>query len=91
MSLAPPTIRHPYDHHLWTCRFLACELLCLAHVILQFHLTNVFLDGAFTHYGLQVVVPSSPQVAHRLWSHSRDVADPMLHVFPKMTKCDLLT
>ena len=60
--------------------FVSCELFNFANVILQMHLIDVFLDGAFYTYGLDVI--GLNQVAD-----PAQRVDPMTAVFPRMTKC----
>lgn len=54
-------------------RFFFCELLNLVIAIGQIYLTDLFLDGEFLNYGIDVM--------------SNEETQPMTRIFPKMTKC----
>ena len=43
------------NHNPYFRFFVTCELFNFANVILQMHLIDVFLDGAFYTYGLDVI------------------------------------
>lgn len=60
-------------------QYFTCEFLCLVNVIGQLYLMNRFLGGEFFTYGLRVLQFSTMDQDKRV--------DPMIFVFPRMTKC----
>lgn len=60
----------------WGAHLVFCELLNLLNILLQIHLTDKFLDGAFYSLG--------PKVWRERWSSQMDALDV---IFPKVTKC----
>ena len=91
-----------FSHNLYVYKFILCELLNLVNVLGQMWLMDVFFNGQFTTYGLEVRWPSrcfSNRLKHlnnsnlplkvvRLAGQNiEERADPMARVFPKMTKC----
>jgi len=59
--------------------FVLCELLTFANVVGQIYFTNTFLDGEFTTYGTEVIQFTQMEQENR--------TDPMIQVFPRVTKC----
>lgn len=66
-------------HKLYVLRYFACEALCLINIIIQLWLMNRFFDGEFYSYGWRVMHFSEMPQDQRL--------DPMVYVFPRVTKC----
>ncbi|XP_076663594.1 innexin shaking-B-like isoform X2 [Andrena cerasifolii] len=66
-------------HNWWAYRYYLCEVLALVNVIGQMFLMNRFFDGAFLTFGIDVL--------RFLESDQEDRVDPMIYVFPRMTKC----
>nr|CAD7440304.1 unnamed protein product [Timema bartmani] len=66
-------------HNWWAYRYYFCELLALANVIGQMFLMNRFFDGAFLTFGIDVI--------SFVESDQEDRVDPMIYIFPRMTKC----
>jgi hypothetical protein len=64
---------------LYALRYFACECLCLVNVLLQLYLMNKFFDGQFLSYGWRVMKFSELAQEDRM--------DPMVYVFPRVTKC----
>ena len=60
-------------------RFVICEIMNLANCSIQIYLIDRLLGGEFTTYGLQVLAFAM------LNDEERD--DPMVRIFPKVTKC----
>lgn len=60
-------------------KYFFCEVLALINVVGQMFLMDKFFDGAFLTYGLRVI--------EFLNSDDEDRADPMVEIFPRMTKC----
>jgi hypothetical protein len=60
-------------------QYVACEVLNFVNVILQIYLIDVFLGGSFSSFGLDVMKHSEMNPEER--------TDPMIRVFPRMTKC----
>lgn len=63
----------------YLAKHVICELLNLCNVIGQMYFTNKFLGGAFMTYGTDVVIHSETNQENRL--------DPMVRIFPRITKC----
>lgn len=66
-------------HKSYTMRYFFCEALCLVNIVLQLYLMNNFFDGEFFTYGLRVMNFSDDLQEDRF--------DPMVYVFPRVTKC----
>ncbi|XP_043274665.1 innexin shaking-B isoform X4 [Venturia canescens] len=66
-------------HNWWAYRYYICEFLALINVVGQMFLMNRFFDGAFLTFGIDVL--------RFLESDQEDRVDPMIYVFPRMTKC----
>ena len=91
-----------FSHNIYVYKFILCELLNLVNVLGQMWLMDVFFNGQFTTYGLEVR-QSRRCFLNRLkhWNYLKlplkvvrlagqnieERADPMARVFPKMTKC----
>jgi hypothetical protein len=63
-----------YAIHYWIC-----EALCLINIIAQLYFMDHFFDGEFFSYGLRVMSFSDQAQEERV--------DPMVYVFPRVTKC----
>lgn len=59
--------------------FTLCEAMNFLNVIVQIYLVDEFLGGTFTTYGLDVLDYAQLD--------QEDRVDPMVRVFPRMTKC----
>ncbi|XP_036139293.1 innexin shaking-B isoform X1 [Monomorium pharaonis] len=66
-------------HNWWAYRYYLCEVLALVNVIGQMFLMDRFFDGAFLTFGIDVL--------RFLESDQEDRVDPMIYIFPRMTKC----
>lgn len=66
-------------HKFYAIRYWACEFLCLVNIIVQMFFMNRFFDGEFWAYGLNVLNYSEASQEERY--------DPMVYVFPRLTKC----
>ncbi|XP_072398332.1 innexin shaking-B isoform X1 [Diabrotica undecimpunctata] len=66
-------------HNWWAYKYYFCEILSLINVIGQMFLMNRFFDGAFLMFGFEVL--------SFINSDQEDRIDPMIQVFPRMTKC----
>jgi hypothetical protein len=66
-------------HRMYAMGFLLCEVLNFVNVVGQMFLTNTFLGGEFTTYGPEVIKFANMNEANR--------TDPMIEIFPRMTKC----
>lgn len=67
------------SHQLYVSKYVFCEALNLANVVLQLYLMNFFLGGQFFDYGMDILRVSELPIEERV--------DPMSKVFPKVTKC----
>ncbi|KAF5280643.1 hypothetical protein FQA39_LY05291 [Lamprigera yunnana] len=72
-------MKHVKRHNLYAIRYWACECLCLVNVLLQLYFMNLFFDGEFFSYGLRVMNFSE--------TAQEDRVDPMVYIFPRVTKC----
>uniref|UniRef100_A0A182PH00 Innexin n=3 Tax=Cellia TaxID=44534 RepID=A0A182PH00_9DIPT len=66
-------------HNWWAYRYYVCEFLSLCNVIGQMFLMNRFFDGEFMTFGLDVIT--------HMEADQEDRMDPMIYIFPRMTKC----
>jgi len=67
------------NHNTYLYYFTLCEALNFLNVCFQMYLVDAFLGGAFSTYGLDVIRYSEMD--------QDDRNDPMIRVFPRMTKC----
>jgi hypothetical protein len=58
-------------------KYVFCEALNLANVVLQLYLMNFFLGGQFFDYGMDILRVSELPIEERV--------DPMSKVFPKVS------
>ncbi|XP_053989360.1 innexin inx1 [Hylaeus anthracinus] len=72
-------INHKQTHSMYVYRYFGCEFLCLLNIFFQMYLMNRFFDGEFISYGLRVLQFSDAPQEERI--------DPMVYVFPRVTKC----
>lgn len=72
------TKNHP-RHQTYFYYFTLCEIFNFINVIMQIYLVDEFLGGTFTTYGLEVL--------NYVQLNQVDRVDPMVRVFPRMTKC----
>ncbi|GAB6032213.1 hypothetical protein CHUAL_010855 [Chamberlinius hualienensis] len=70
-------------NNMYLFKYAICELLNLGNVIGQIYFTDKFLGGAFVSYGTDVIAHSETNQENRL--------DPMVEVFPRVTKCNFNT
>jgi len=66
-------------HTAYGLRFVICEILNLLNCSLQIYLIDQLLGGEFSTYGLQVL--------HFALLDDEERTDPMVKIFPKVTKC----
>lgn len=72
-------IKSRLRHEQYFRLFTLCEVMNLFNVIIQIYLVDEFLGGTFTTYGLDVL--------DYVQLDQTDRVDPMVRVFPRMTKC----
>ncbi|XP_019871484.1 innexin inx1 [Aethina tumida] len=72
-------IQHNKKHNLYALRYWACECLCLVNILVQLYVMNRFFDGEFLSYGWKVM--------HFSEEAQDDRVDPMVYIFPRVTKC----
>lgn len=72
-------LSHLKRHKLYAIRYWFCEFLCLVNIVIQLILMNKFFDGEFSDYGWRVLKYSDIPQENRV--------DPMVYVFPRVTKC----
>lgn len=66
-------------HNSYFYYYVFCEFLNFVNVILQMYLIDAFLGGAFSTYGFDVIQYTEMDQENRV--------DPMIAIFPRMTKC----
>jgi len=66
-------------HNFWAYRYFFCEFLALINVVGQMFLLDRFFDGTFLTFGIEVI-----SFADR---DQEDRIDPMVYIFPRLTKC----
>jgi hypothetical protein len=66
-------------HDLYAFKYLFCDLLNVVNVVGQIYFINFFLGGVFMTYGTEVIDFMNMDDANR--------TDPMMKVFPRVTKC----
>ncbi|XP_023210295.1 innexin shaking-B-like [Centruroides sculpturatus] len=66
-------------HSCYALRYFVSELLCLINAISQMYLVNVFLNGEFLKYGIEVIKYNM--------NDDDNLINPMLETFPRMSKC----
>jgi len=66
-------------HNIWAIKIFITEIIYFLNVILNLYFIDVFLDGEFRKYGLEVV--------SMMEDNPEDRCDPMARIFPKVTKC----
>lgn len=71
--------RNKHKHTSYFYYFTLCEISNFVNVIMQIYLVDEFLGGTFTTYGLDVLDYVQMDQESRV--------DPMVRVFPRMTKC----
>lgn len=67
------------NHNTYMYYFTFCEALNFLNVCFQMYLVDAFLGGTFSTYGIDVLKYSEMD--------QDDRNDPMIRVFPRMTKC----
>ena len=70
---------HMGNHRLYAAKYFLCEVLCLLNLLVQMWFMNWFFDGEFMTYGWDVI-----RYCQR---DQEDRIDPMIYIFPRMTKC----
>ncbi|XP_054714018.1 innexin inx2-like [Uloborus diversus] len=70
---------HLYNHSNYVLCYTICEVLNLVNVIGQIYLIDTFLGGEFSRFGTEVLHFTGLDQEYR--------TDPMVRVFPRMTKC----
>lgn len=68
-----------HQHNLYAAKYLFCEILNFFITVVNIFLMNKFLGGKFVSYGTEVLSLPQMEVEHR--------TDPMIALFPRMTKC----
>jgi len=71
------------QNNFYLVKHVVCEVLNLLNVLGQISFTNRFLGGAFISYGTDVISYSE--------MNQEDRVDPMILVFPRLTKCTFHT
>lgn len=66
-------------HGLYAYIYFLCEILNFVNVVCQIFITNAFLGGEFTTYGVEVIQFAMTDQINR--------TDPMIKIFPRVTKC----
>lgn len=66
-------------HNSYAVKYIFCDLLNFVNVIGQIYFVNFFLGGVFMTYGTEVIDFMNKEDVNR--------TDPMMEVFPRVTKC----
>lgn len=66
-------------HNFYAFKYFLCDILNFVNVIGQMYMINSFLGGVFMTYGTDVLYWSEKDPEER--------SDPMIDVFPRVTKC----
>lgn len=66
-------------HNAYAFKYFFCDILNFVNVIGQMYFVNTFLGGVFMTYGTEVLNFMSME--------DEDRSDPMMEVFPRVTKC----
>lgn len=66
-------------HNTYFYFYVFCECLNFVNVIIQMYLIDAFLGGSFSTYGFDVIQYTEMDQESRV--------DPMIAIFPRMTKC----
>lgn len=66
-------------HNFYAFKYFLCDILNFVNVIFQMYFINMFLGGVFMAYGTEVLYWSDTDPEQR--------SDPMIDVFPRITKC----
>ncbi|CAG0922235.1 unnamed protein product [Notodromas monacha] len=72
-------IQNLHGHNSWSFKFVFCEILNFVNVIGNIYFTDKFLGYQFTTYGSEAVSFLRQPLESRV--------DPMVKVFPRVTKC----
>ncbi|XP_015914715.1 innexin inx2 [Parasteatoda tepidariorum] len=67
------------EHQQYAMKFFVCEVLNFVNVVGQIFLIDKFLGGEFRNYGTEVFKYANTEQEDRF--------DPMIRVFPRITKC----
>lgn len=70
------------SHKLYAACYIFCEMLNFVNIVGQIYLTDRFLGYEFSNYGVRVLQFIQMDQENR--------TDPMIEVFPRITKCDFL-
>ncbi|RWS20903.1 innexin inx1-like protein [Leptotrombidium deliense] len=71
--------RNLTHYKFYALKYFFCEFLCVLNIIFQLWFTNWLFDGEFIDYGINVL--------NYARSEREDRINPMVFVFPRMTKC----
>lgn len=70
---------HLKHHKFYAIKYFLCEVICLGNLIGQMWFMNWFFDNQFLLFGWDII-----KYSHK---DQEDRVDPMIFVFPRMTKC----
>ncbi|XP_035222705.1 innexin inx2-like [Stegodyphus dumicola] len=76
-------LRNLGQHRAYAMKYIFCEVLALINILGQMSLMDALLDGEFWSYG--------PEVVKFLSMDQEERSDPMIRLFPRMTKCIFYT
>lgn len=66
-------------HRMYAIRYWLCEFLCFVNILAQLYMMDKFFNGEFLQYGLDVLKITDRAQNSRF--------DPMIYIFPHVTKC----
>ncbi|GFT46213.1 innexin shaking-B [Nephila pilipes] len=75
-------------HNAYARQYFICELLSLINVVLQFLLLDLFFDGRFINFGSKIFqFYTSEEYINPVNGTHNIKGNPMLMLFPRVTKC----
>ena len=55
--------QHSHEHRNWAIKFFVCEILNFVNVVAQIFITDAFLGGEFSKYGIHVLTATTTTIA----------------------------
>jgi hypothetical protein len=77
-------MKHRGNHKIYAIKYFACEGLCLVNLVLQAWFMHWFFDYQFLSFGFDVISYSRKHTSTEL---APSCVNPLVFVFPRMTKC----
>ncbi|GFT46211.1 innexin shaking-B [Nephila pilipes] len=75
-------------HNAYAAQYFFCELLALIIVLGQFYMLEVFFDGRFINFGAKIIEYFTSDEYYRQIAERQNIMkNPMIMLFPRVTKC----